>query len=106
MGKKTFRDDVIIAAVSKKGKKKLYKLSQAELKGYRVPFETDSDYKKVVDLLEAGVQVAAVPVDEEDGGAHARGDMVCYLLNLSGLRTMTDWEDGGKKGKKRKNKGK
>lgn len=106
MGKKTFRDDVIIAAVSKKGKKKLYKLSQAELQSFEVPFKKNSDYNKVVDLLEAGVQVAAVPVDEEEGGAHARGDLVCYLLNLSGLRTMTDWEADSKKGKKGKKKGK
>jgi hypothetical protein len=106
MGGRVFRDDVIIAAVSKKGKKKLYKISQAQLKTFEVPFENDSDYDKVVELLKSGVQVAAVPVEEEDGGAHARGDMMCYLLNLSGLRTLTDWEDGdgGKKKKDRKNK--
>lgn len=105
MAKPTFRDDVIIAAVTtgkkkgKKGKKKgkpvkrLFKLSQEDLKSFEVPYEDDPDYEEVVKLLESGVQVAAIPISKENGGAHARGDLMCYLLNLSGLKTLTDWED-------------
>lgn len=85
----TFRDDIIIA--SDDGK--LYKISQADLQQYEVPYQGDPDYNEVVSLLKAGVQVAAVPVSAEDGGAHARGDMLCYLLNLAGLKTKTSWED-------------
>ncbi len=85
----TFRDDLIIA--SDDGK--IYKISQQDLARYEVPNgKTDPDYAAVVQLLKAGVQVAAVPVTAEEGGAHARGDMMCYLLNLSGLKTVTSWE--------------
>lgn len=85
----SFADDLIIA--SDDGK--IYKISQAELQQYRVAFENDPAYAKVVNLLKAGVQVAAVPVTQEEGGANARGDMMCYLLNLAGLKTKTSWED-------------
>ena len=84
-----FRDDIIIA--SDDGK--IYKISQADLAQFEVPFKGDPDYNEVISLLKAGVQVAAVPVSAEDGGARARGDMMCYLLNLAGLRTKTSWED-------------
>jgi hypothetical protein len=89
MAKTTFRNDLIIA--SDDGK--IYKISQAQLAQFEVPFKGDKDYAEVVNLLKAGVQVAAVPVSKEDGGAHARGDMMCYLLNLAGLKTKTSWED-------------
>ena len=86
----TFRDDIIIATEDRK----IYKISQAELElKYRVPYENDSDYDEVVRMLKDGVQVAAIPVSAENGGAHARGDLMCYLLNLAGLKTKTSWED-------------
>ena len=85
----SFADDIIIA--SDDGK--LYKISQVELQQYRVAFENDPSYAKVVTLLKAGVQVAAVPITKDEGGASARGDMMCYLLNLAGLKTKTSWED-------------
>jgi hypothetical protein len=86
----SFADDLIIA--SDDGK--LYKISQDQLQQYRVMlFENDPSYAKVVNLLKAGVQVAAVPITKDEGGASARGDMMCYLLNLAGLKTKTSWED-------------
>ncbi len=86
-----FRDDLIIA--SDDGALHIYKISKAQLAQYEVPYKNDSDYDEVVTLLKAGVQVAAVPISAEDGGARARGDMTRYLLNLSGLKTQTPWED-------------
>jgi hypothetical protein len=85
----SFADDLIIA--SDDGK--IYKISQDQLVQFRVLFENDPAYAPVVALLKQGVQVAAVPVSKAEGGANARGDMMCYLLNLAGLKTKTSWED-------------
>jgi hypothetical protein len=84
----SFRDDLIIA--SDDGR--IYKISQADLAQFEVEYKTDPDYAPVVNLLKSGVQVAAVPISAQEGGAHARGDMMCYLLNLAGLKTVTSWE--------------
>ena len=84
----TFINDVIIA--SDDGK--IYKISETELQRFEVPWKGDPDYDEVIKLLREGVQIAAVPVNPEHGGAHARGDCFCYLLNLSGLKTKTSWE--------------
>jgi hypothetical protein len=82
-------DDVIIA--SDDGKT-IFKISQAQLLAqFKVDLSTHSDeYAPVIKLLKQGVQVAAMP--SPTGGAHASGDMMCYLLNLAGLKTTTNWE--------------
>jgi len=85
----TFKDDIIIAGDNGK----LYKMSQEDLKPFLVSnVHQNADFVEVLSLLKAGVQVAAIPVPEREGGSRARGDLFCYLLNLSGLKTKTIWE--------------
>jgi hypothetical protein len=80
-------DDVIIA--SDDGKT-IFKISQAQLAQFEVDLTNSDEYDPVIKLLKQGVQVAAMP--SPTGGAHASGDMMCYLLNLAGLKTKTNWE--------------
>ena len=80
-------DDVIIA--SDDGKT-IFKISQAQLAQFEVDLTNSNEYDPVIKLLKQGVQVAAMP--SPTGGAHASGDMMCYLLNLAGLKTKTNWE--------------
>lgn len=80
-------DDVIIA--SDDGKT-IFKISQAQLSQFEVDLTNSDEYDPVIKLLKQGVQVAAMP--SAQGGAHGSGDMMCYLLNLAGLKTKTNWE--------------
>jgi hypothetical protein len=85
-----FKDDVIIACddgtichISKRDLTEHYRLDSAS-----------EEYETVVDLLRKGVQVAAMPTPgaAPSGG----GDMMCYLVNLSGLKQENWWNKGDK----------
>ena len=81
-----FKDDVIIACEDGT----IYHITKDDLAKYSNKLDSGSaEYEVVVDLLRKGVQVAAVPTPGAE--VSAASDMMCYLLNLSGLKQENWW---------------
>ena len=81
----TFQDDVIIHGDDGN----LYQISQGDLLQFKqLEWKTNPKYAALLPLLDAGVALAVIPVPS--GSPHGSGNMMCYLLNLTSLKTPDD----------------
>jgi|GEM_PF-5637500 len=91
MSERLFDKDFIIAGDGDDGDHNLYYIDQAELKKYRVEPGT-AGYEKVRKMLALGTVVAAVPPEDRSDEV-TLPIITCYLLNVSGLKKHTPFED-------------
>jgi hypothetical protein len=87
-----FEKDFIIAGDGDNDDTHLYYISREALQQFRVDDPNDPGYKEVHKLLGLGVVVAAIPPKDKSDEV-TLPFIVCYLLNVSGLKKHTAFED-------------
>lgn len=87
-----FEKDFIIAGDGDDDDVNLYYIKQDELAKYRVDDPNSAEYKEVKKMLGLGMVLAAIPPQEQSDEV-TLPMFTCYLLNVSGLKKHTPFED-------------
>ena len=87
-----FEKDFIIAGDGDDDDVNLYYISREDLQQFKVADPNAAEYKDVHNMLGLGVVVAAVPPKDQSDEVTLPFFM-CYLLNVSGLKKHTAFED-------------